>query len=163
MVLRGEEVAGALLLPLLIPQVSGGEYASYLSVAGRWGIKQPKKHPWLALAGGGRACVRAGVRAGAGERAGGRARQLEGGGHVLEVEVRVRVRVRVRVKARVRARVRARARARARARIRVRVSFLEVDDDRGDVVAVVALKVAPAQRGLGDQKAAGIERGQPLG
>jgi hypothetical protein len=107
--------------------------------------------------------VRAGVRAGAGARAGGRARQLEGGGHVLEVEVRVRVRVRVRVKARVRARVRARARARARARIRVRVSFLEVDDDRGDVVAVVALKVAPAQRGLGDQKAAGIERGQPLG
>ena len=39
----------------------------------------------------------------------------------------------------------------------------EVDDDRGDVVAVVALEVAPTQRGLGDQVAARVERGQPPG
>ena len=39
---------------------------------------------------------------------------------------------------------------------------MEVDDGRGDVVAVVALKVAPTQRGLGDEEAAGVERGQPL-
>ena len=100
-----------------------------------------------------------GKRAGEGGRAGGRAgwgkraRQLECGGHVLEVEVRVRVRERLRVRAKVR----------ARGRARVRVSFLEVDNDRGDVVAVVALKVAPAQRRLGDQEAARVERGQPLG
>ena len=35
----------------------------------------------------------------------------------------------------------------------------EVEHDARDVVAVVALKVAPAQRRLGDQEAARIERG----
>ena len=38
----------------------------------------------------------------------------------------------------------------------------EVHDDGGDVVPVVALELAPIQRGLGDEEAAGVERGQPL-